>query len=221
MHLPGSSNFEPAACQGASLELDIDLRAGLGERKKAGSKAQHQIVRLEKSAAKIGENKLQVLEAHVLANPQAFALMEHRRMGSVTVNAVGATRCNDTNLGHGASGINQCTVFFDMLDGIADLHRAGMGAQQIRRSFGAAFNIKRIVHGARWMVFRRVERREIKPIGFDLRALRHIKTHRAEGGFDSLQRERYRMQTALHTLAAGQADVQRLGFELLVKLSIG
>ena len=221
MHLARTRHFQPAARQRPGLELDVDLGTGLGEREKAGTKAQHQVVAFKKGAAKVGEHELQVLEAHVLANPQAFTLVEHRRMGGVAVHAVGATRCDDTNFRHPATRVNQCAMLFNMLNRIADLHRAGMGAQQIGRGFSAAFDIKRVVHGARRMVFGRVERGEIKPVGLNLRALGHVKTHGAKNGFDPLQRQGHGVQAALRALPAGQADVERLGLELFFKLGLG
>jgi hypothetical protein len=56
--------------------------------KEAGAEAQDQVVALKKSAAKICEHHLQIFEAHVLANPQSFALMKHGRMRGITVDTV-------------------------------------------------------------------------------------------------------------------------------------
>ena len=203
MHLARARHFQPAARQGPGLKLNVDLGAGLGEGKKAGAKAQHQVVRLKKGTAKIGEDNLQVFEADVLAYPQAFALVEHGRMRGVAVHAVSAARSDHADLGHQAASVNQGAVFFDMLHGVADLHRAGVGAQQVGRGFGATFNIKGVVHGARRMVFRRVERREVEPIGLNLGALGHVKAHGAKDRLDTLQRERHRVQSTRATLPSG------------------
>ena len=102
MHLAGAGHFEPAAGQRAALELDVDLGARLGEREEARPEAQHQVVALEEGAAEVGEDDLQVLEAHVLAEPQAFALVEHRRVRGVAVDAVGAARRDHADLGRRA-----------------------------------------------------------------------------------------------------------------------
>src|SRR6218665_3728565 len=81
-----------AASRRAGLKPDVDLGAGLREGEKTGAKAQHQIIAFKKPAAKAREDGLQVLEAHVLADPQALALVEHRRVRGVAVDAVGAAR---------------------------------------------------------------------------------------------------------------------------------
>ncbi len=107
-----------------------------------------------------------------------------------------------------------------MLHGMANLHRAGVGAQQVGGGGSAALHIKRIVHGTRRMVFRRVQRSEVEPVGLDLGALSHIETHGAENALDALQRERHRVQTALPALAAWQAHIQGLGLELGLQLGI-
>ena len=130
MHLPRASHLQPTPCQRAALELDVDFGTGLSKRKETRAKAQHQIVGLKEGSTKICKDIFQVFETDVLSNPKAFTLVKHRRMGGIAVNAIGATRCNDANLGHGAGG-NGGLVLLDMLNRIADLHRAGMGAQQI------------------------------------------------------------------------------------------
>ena len=58
---------------------------------------------------------------------------------------------------------------------MANLHGTSVGAQQM-----TAFYIEGVVHGARWVIFRCVQGREVEPIGFNFRALRHFKTHRAK-----------------------------------------
>src|ERR1035437_8666569 len=105
--------------------------------------------------------------------------MEHGRMSSVTVDPVGAPRRDDANLGHGArkkpfSRVTRSvyrTVFLDMLHRIADLHRAGMGAQKIGCIGSATLDIKSIVHGPRWGILGRIECGEIEPVGLNFRAL--------------------------------------------------
>ena len=58
---------------------------------------------------------------------------------------------------------------------MANLHGTGVGAQQM-----TAFYIEGVVHGARRVIFWGVEGREVEPIGFNFRALRHFKTHGAK-----------------------------------------
>ena len=104
---------------------------------------------------------------------------------------------------------------------MADLHGTGVGAQQVGGVGSAALDIEGVVHGTRRMVFRRVQCGEVEPVGFDFRAFGHIKAHGAEDALDALQRQRYRVQTTLPALAAGQANVQRFGLELHLQFRIG
>src|SRR6218665_830561 len=126
MHLARAGHFQPAASQRAGLKPDVDLGAGLREGEKTGAKAQHQIIAFKKPAAKAREDDLQVLETHVLADPQALALVEHRRVRGVAVDAVGAARGDHADLGHGLARIQRRAMRFDMLHRVAYLHRAGV-----------------------------------------------------------------------------------------------
>ena len=78
-----------------------------------------QIVGLEEGAKEIGEDDLQVLETDVLADPQAFALVKHRRMRGIAVHAVGAAWRNHANLGHRVDA----TMTLGVSPCIANLHR--------------------------------------------------------------------------------------------------
>ena len=102
MHLAGACHFQPFASERAVLELQVNLGAGLGKREEAGPKTQHQVVGFKKRAAEIGDDKFEVFETDVFANPEALALVEHRGMRGVAVHAVGAARRDDADLRHGA-----------------------------------------------------------------------------------------------------------------------
>ena len=141
-------------------------------------------------------------------------------MGGIGVHAVGAPRCNDTNFGHRLPGIDQATVFFHVLYRVANLHRTGVRAQQSRGTVGHALDIKRVVHGARGVVLRRVQCGEVEPVGFNLWPLGDIKTHRTKNTLNALQSERYGVQAALPSLATWQRDIQRLGLQLGLQLGL-
>jgi len=70
------------------------------------------------------------------------------------------------------------------------------------------------------MVFGGVQGREVKPVGLDLRALGHIKTHGTKDGLNAFQGERYRMQTTPSTLATWQGDIKGLGSQLRIEFSL-
>ena len=102
-------------------------------------------------------------------------------MRGIAVNAVGTARCNDTNFGHALPCIQLRFVTLDVLDRMANLHGAGVGAQQM-----TAFDIEGVVHRACWMIFGCIEGREVEPVGFNFGALRHFKTHGAKNLLDAL-----------------------------------
>jgi hypothetical protein len=73
------------------------------------------------------KSDLQVLEAHVLANPQAFALVEHGRMGGVAVHAVGPPGAITRISGMPWPACPHA-LFLTCCLGMADLHRRWCGA---------------------------------------------------------------------------------------------
>src|ERR1035437_8389471 len=154
--------------------------------------------------------------------------MEHGRMSGVTVDPVGAPRRDDANFGHGArkqpfSRVTRSidrTVFLDMLYRVADLHRAGMGAQKIGGIGSATLDIKSVMHGSRRVILGRIERSEVQPVGLNFRALCHVESHRAKDRLNALQRERNRVQATLAALATRQAHVQCFGLELSLQFGL-
>ncbi len=107
-------------------------------------------------------------------------------------------------------------MLLDVLHRVADLHRAGVRAQQQL----TALDVEGVVHRARRMVLRRVQRGEVEPVVLDLGTVGDVEAHRAEDRLDALHRARDRVQAAGAALAAGQRDVQRLGLELLVEFRV-
>ena len=71
------------------------------------------------------------------------------------------------------------------------------------------------------MVFRRVQRREVKPVGFNLQAFSHIKAHGAKNGFNALLRQRHGVQTTLTTATTGQCHIQHFSLQVRLQLRIG
>ena len=123
MHLARTGDLEPARA-----EAHVDLGRRLGEREERWAEAHLQVVALEEVAQELGEHALQVRERHVLADPQAFDLVEHRRVRRIAVDAIDAARRDD---------LDRRRVRFH----VADLHVRGVRAQH-----AAAFHIERIVH---------------------------------------------------------------------------
>ena len=98
---------------------------------------------------------------------------------------------------------------------MADLHWTGVGPQQI-----TTFNVKGVVHGTRWMIFWRVQCREVVPIGLNFRALSYLKTHGVKNLLDPLQGQTDRVQATRWAQPPGQTNVQRLRFELAGQLIV-
>ena len=69
------------------------------------------------------------------------------------------------------------------------------------------------------VVLRRIERREIEPVGLALGTVCHVKTHRSKNGLDALQRQGHRVQAALPALSSGQGHIQRFRAQLDIEFS--
>ena len=81
-------------------------------------------------------------------------------------------------------------------------------------------DVEGVVHGARRMVVRDVQRGEVVEIMLDLGAGRDGEAQRVEQLFDTLQRQRDRMQAANIGATTGQGDIQRFGSELERQLAL-
>src|SRR5258707_1258360 len=112
--------------------------------------------------------------------------MEHRGMGRIRIDPVGASRRNDFER-------------WLVGTGIAHLHRTGMRAQQ-----QAALDVERVVHRARRMVLWLIERREIVPIGLDLRAIGKVESNRTKDRFNALPGADNGMDSAATAAAPGK-----------------
>jgi hypothetical protein len=99
MPQPAISSQRPS--ERAAHEGDVDLGRRLGEREEGRTEAHLQVVGLEEAAQEIGDDALEVGKADRLADPQAFDLVEHRRMGGIGIDAIDAARRDDAQLGHG------------------------------------------------------------------------------------------------------------------------
>ena len=128
---------------------------------------------------------------------QALALVEHRRVGGVVIGAIGAS-------GHDHPDRRR------LLQHGADLHRRGLGAQQARGLPVRRRQIEGVVVGSGGMMRRRVQGREVVPIGLDVRALGEAEAHDAEDRHDLLDAAADRMDRAWHVEFHRQGDVDPL-----------
>ena len=210
---PAAGDLQPAALQGAAHEGHVDLGGRLGEREEGRTETHLQVVALEEVAQEIGDHALQVGEAHRLADPQAFDLVEHGRVGGVGIDAVHAARRDHAQLGH------RVAILVGRHVGLhgADLDRAGVRAQQ---HVVAVFQVEGVVHRTRRVILGRIQCCEIVEILFDFRAIGDFETDRGEQGFDALQRARHRVQATTGFGTTRQRNVQCLFSQARLQCSL-
>ncbi len=193
MHHAAAQHFQPADTAVGLLPGDVDLRARFHEREVARTEA-HLEIALEECTHEFGQGALQIGEGRMLVHQQAFHLVEHRRVGLVAVAAV--------DLAGGDHAQRRLVACFQQVVHVADLHARGMGAQQ-----ATVTEIEGVVHGARRVVRREVERLEVVPVVLDLRTVGQLIAQPPEDLGDAFQRPADRMQATAETVAARQADV--------------
>ncbi len=171
LHMPHQSS--PVARRAADVELGA--RLGVGEEARPEA---HPAFRSEELVHERGQRALQIGQRDVLADDEAFDLREHRRVREIeVVAAVDAPRRDqpDRRL---------------MLLHVADLHPRRMRPQQRRRRARSRAHggreIERVLHVARGMLGRHVERFEVVIVVFELGAFDDQEAEAREDGFDAL-----------------------------------
>ncbi len=184
MHHAAAQQLQPALAP-----AHVHIRAGLDEGEVGGAE-QHFRIALEEQREEAQQVVLEIGQADVLRHVQSLDLMEHRAVGAIEVDAVDAAWADDADrrlaLLHGA-----------------DLHRAGMGAQQAR----TVERVEGVLHRPRRMRFGNIEGLEVVPVVLDFGALHAFEAHRIEDPLDAADGARHRMQGADFLAAAGQGDV--------------
>ena len=159
------------------------------------------------------ERALEVGERDALADDQALDLVEHRRVREVEI--VAAIDRTDRDQAHRRRIVLH----------VPDLHRARVRAQQGQRSrrlerdgfsrrwsrLNRRLQVQRVLHVARGMIRRHVERFEVVVVVLDLGAFEHLVAEAREDldHFIANQAERMAMAELRH--AAGQRDVDGVG----------
>nr|AOO54644.1 phenylalanyl-tRNA synthetase subunit alpha [uncultured bacterium] len=200
MHHAATADLQPAV-----LPAHIHLGGRLGEREERGTETHLHVFGLEIVLQEICDHTFEIGETHALADPQAFDLMEHRRVRRIGVHAVNAPRRDDADVGHAV----QMRIFRHVRLHVANLDRRSVRAQHV-----LLVDVERVVHGTRRMVFRDIQRGEIVEIVFDLGTFRYGVTDGMEKAFNALQRARDRMQSAHADAAPRQRHVERLRRQL-------
>src|SRR6185312_13477307 len=196
-----AEHFQPAGRTVRGVPADVHFGRRLGEREIAGAEA-HLEIALEERADELGQRALEVGETGSLVDQQALDLVEHRRVGLVRIAAIDLARRDDADRrlapGHRT-----------------DLHRRGMRAQQ-----ASVAEVEGVVHGARRMMRREIQRLEIVPVILDLRAVGTLVTQPREDRRDALQRASDRVDAAAFAVAPGQADVELLRSQSALELGL-
>src|SRR4249919_2931815 len=196
-----AQHLEPARGSVRLLPGDIDFGGGLSEGEIAGTEAHFEIA-LEECAYEFGQRALEVGEARVLVDEQAFALVEHWRVGLVAIAAVDLAERD-----HAQRRL--------VAEHVAHLHARGVRAQQ-----ATIPEVEGVVHRTRRMVRREVQRLEVVPVILDFRAIAQLETEAAEDVGDALDRAADRMQAAAAGVEAGQRDVNGFRGEACIEHGI-
>ena len=105
------------------------------------------------------EHALEVGEANVFVNDKTFALLEHRSVCCIVIDAEHVARSNHAERR------------------LVRFHVVNLGARCVRAEHDLVVHVERVLHVAARMVRRSVERFKVVPIRFDVATEVHIKTH--------------------------------------------
>src|SRR5690606_17571472 len=130
-------------------------------------------------------------------------------MRRVAVDAISASRRDDLD----RRLLRLVTMTLDVHARVPYLHGAGMRAQQI----AALLQIEGIVHRARRMVLRLIQRSEVVPVGFDFGAVGHIEADGTEDFLHAYPSTHDRMDAAASAPAPGQRDIERFFGQTRIK----
>src|SRR4030095_14740835 len=218
MHHATPENLDPAglladrAAGAATLvATDVDLGAGLGIWKEAGSQPDLHVAE-ERGDHRL-ERSLEIRHRDVLADDQRLELLEHRRVRQIEVVAA-----------IDSPGHEQANRRFERLH-VADLHRRRVRPQQRRRAHlrlrdassmcapraadDRALEIEGVLHVARGMIRRHVQRLEVVEVVFDFGPLEDLVALVREDVFDLLPYQHQRVDVADRAHARGERDVPR------------
>ena len=101
------------------------------------------------------------------------------------------------------------------------LHRTCLHGRGLRAQQNILRDVEGILHIARGVILRQVERLKVVVVRLDLRAFLHRKAHLQKDFLDAVQRDRERMQMSDLHRAAGQRDIDLLGVDLGRQFTLG
>ena len=173
VHHAGAEDFHPSITRAdfdrfAFLVYFTSISAlGSVNGKKCGRKRASTFVDFEEGFDEIDQATFEVAHMNAFFDHQAFDLVEHGRVRRIPIVAIDAARRENADrrllAGHGS-----------------DLNRRRMRAQHFRIAAFRRFHEERVVGFAGRVTFREVQRGEIVPVIFNVRAFRDGKAHIAK-----------------------------------------
>ena len=145
------------------------------------------------------EHALQVSETDVFIDHQAFALLEHRGVGRIVIDAEHVARSNHAE---------RRLVRFHVVD---------LRAGSVRTQHHLVVHVERVLHVAARMVGRRVERLEVVPVRLDVAAEVHLEAHLAEEVDNLFAHVVERVRAAGGNARTGEAHIHKTAFQLLLE----
>ncbi len=145
------------------------------------------------------EHTLEVSEADVFVNHEAFTLLEHRSVGRIVIDAEHMARS------------------YHAERRLVRFHVVNLGARRVRAEHDFVIYVERVLHVAARMVRRSVERFKVVPIGFDIATEVHVKTHLCKEVDDFFANVVQRMRRTGGNACAWERDIDGAASEFLLE----
>src|SRR5689334_16848148 len=197
-----SENFHPscvlaarASSAVAELALDIHFSRWLGEWKEA--RTESCFCFSKETIREIHQRGFQVDEADSFVDGESFYLCEHRRVRCVEeIAAIRIARSEDSNRR------------------LVRLQRADLNRRRMRSQKRRVTQVDRVVHIQRGVIRREIERSEVVPVAFSLRAERDSKAKLAEDVLDLFDHDGDGMSPAFPAAAGRHSEIDFRTFAL-------
>ena len=145
------------------------------------------------------EHALEVGKANVFVNDKTFALLEHRSVGRIVINAEHVARSDHAERR------------------LVRFHVVNLGARRVRTEHDLVVHVERVLHVAARMVRRSVESFKVVPIRFDVATEVHIKTHLCKEVDDFFADVVQRMRRTGSDAGTRERDIDGAASELLLE----
>lgn len=208
VHGTATANFHPAGSLAATATLAtaehaVHVHFGRGLREREEARAE---TRLDAFAEQLVhehlEHALEVGETDVLVYHQAFALLEHRGVGRIVIDAEHVARSNHAE---------RRLVRFHVVD---------LRAGSMRTQHHLVVHVERVLHVAARVVRRRIERLEVVPVRLDVATEVHFETHLAEEVDNLFAHVVKRVRRARRDACTRERGIYKAAFQFLLEGSL-